>query len=151
MSKFDRSKPQVIPGGIAIDDRGQVSFVNDFDFVGVKRFYMVSNHARGFVRAWHAHKKEAKFVFVVSGAAIVGLVPADDWDRPNPEAEVKRFVLSAKKPTVLYIPAGYANGFKSLTEDTRIIFFSTSTLEESGGDDFRFDARYWDIWEVEER
>jgi len=51
----------------------------------------------------------------------------------------------------LYIPAGFANGFMSLTSDTQIIFFSTSTIDESKGDDFRFDARYWDIWEVIER
>jgi hypothetical protein len=31
------------------------------------------------------------------------------------------------------------------------MFFSTSTLEESAGDDVRFDARYWDVWGVVER
>jgi len=31
------------------------------------------------------------------------------------------------------------------------MFFSTSSLQESQGDDFRFDARYWDIWNVVER
>ena len=138
-------------GGLAVDDRGQVSFVNDFDFKDVKRFYMVSNHSAGFVRAWHAHKKEAKYALVVKGAAVVGAVAIDDWDKPSKNAEVKRFVLSEKKPTVLYIPAGHANGFMSLTKDAQVMFFSTSTLEESLGDDIRYDARYWDIWSVEER
>lgn len=147
------AKPELktLSGGLAVDDRGQVSFVNDFDFAGVKRFYMVSNHKQGFVRAWHAHKKEAKYVLVVKGAAVVGAVEIDNWDKPNKSAEVQRFVLSEKKPTVLYIPAGYANGFMSLTEDAQIMFFSTSTLDESLGDDFRYEARYWNIWEVEER
>lgn len=144
-------EPTLIDGGLAVDDRGQVSFVNGFDFKGVKRFYMVANHARGFVRAWHAHKKEAKYVLVVKGAALVGAVPIDDWDKPSKRAEVKRFVLSEKNPKVLYIPAGYANGFMSLTKDAQIMFFSTSTLDESLNDDFRYDARYWDIWSVEER
>jgi dTDP-4-dehydrorhamnose 3,5-epimerase len=142
---------KLINGGLAVDDRGQVSFVNDFDFKDVKRFYMVSNHSAGFVRAWHAHKKEAKYVLVVKGAAVVGAVEIDDWDKPSKDAEVKRFVLSEKKPTVLYIPAGHANGFMSLTKDAQLMFFSTSTLEESLGDDIRYDARYWDIWSVEER
>jgi dTDP-4-dehydrorhamnose 3,5-epimerase-like enzyme len=140
-----------IDGGLAVDDRGQVSFVNGFDFDGVKRFYMVSNHSAGFVRAWHAHKKEAKYVLVVKGAAMVGAVPIDNWDKPSKDSEVKRFVLSEKKPAVLYIPAGHANGFMSLTKDAQLMFFSTSTLEESLGDDIRYDARYWDIWSVEER
>lgn len=134
----------LIKGDIAVDDRGKVSFVNDFDFAGVKRFYVVENHQKGFVRAWHGHKKEAKYVYVVTGAAIVGVT---DLSGEN----VERFVLSADKPQVLYIPAGHANGFKTLTDDTKLIFFSASTLEESLGDDIRFDARKWDIWEVEER
>lgn len=145
------TEPTLIDGGLAVDDRGQVSFVNGFDFKNVKRFYMVSNHARGFVRAWHAHKKEAKYVMVVKGAAVVGAVAIDDWKKPSKSAEVKRFVLSEKKPAVLYIPAGHANGFMSLTKDAQLMFFSTSTLEESLGDDIRYDARYWDIWSVEER
>lgn len=145
------SEPELINGGLSVDDRGQVSFINDFNFKDVKRFYMVSNHKQGFVRAWHAHKKEAKYVLVVKGAAIVAAVAINDWDKPSKSAEVKRFVLSEKKPTVLYIPAGYANGFMSLTKDAQLMFFSTSTLEESLGDDIRYDARYWDVWSVEER
>jgi hypothetical protein len=29
---------KVLNGGLAVDDRGSVSFVNDFNFEGVKRF-----------------------------------------------------------------------------------------------------------------
>jgi len=60
-------------------------------------------------------------------------------------------MISSKKPQVLYIPPGYANGFMSLTSDLKLIFFSTSILEESANDDIRYDARYWDIWNVIER
>lgn len=144
-------EPVLLQGGLAVDDRGEVGFVNDFDFAGVKRFYIVRNHRQGFIRAWHGHKHEAKFVTVVAGAALVGAVPVDDWEDPAKNAPVARFVLSARKPAVLYIPAGYANGFMSLSPDTAIEFFSTSTLDESAGDDYRFDARHWDIWHVEER
>ena len=49
---------KIINGGIAVDDRGSVRFVNEFDFKNVKEFYHVSNHRRGFIRAWHGHKKE---------------------------------------------------------------------------------------------
>lgn len=148
-SKLD--KPRIIDGGLSIDDRGYVSFVNGFDFKGVKRFYSVSNHKSGFVRAWHAHKKESKYVLVVKGTVIVGAVPIDNWDQPSKYVEVQRYILSEIDPKILHIPSGYANGFMSLTNDTQIMFFSTSTLEESQGDDFRYDSKYWDIWTVEER
>ena len=142
---------RLITGDLAIDDRGSVRFVNDFDFAGIKRFYMVENHQAGFVRAWHAHRREGKYIMVVQGAAIVAAIKIEDWENPTSDSPVHRYVLSAHKPSVVYIPAGYANGFMSLTEDTLVVFFSTATLEESHGDDVRYDARYWDIWEVIER
>ncbi len=138
-------------GGLAVDDRGHVGFVNDFDFADVKRFYTVSNHRQGFIRAWHAHRKEAKYVTVVTGAAIIGAVRIDNWDQPSKDAPVSRFVLSEHKPSVLFIPAGFANGFMSLTEDAKLMFFSTSTLSDSLNDDIRYDSRRWDIWGVVER
>lgn len=145
--------PRLVEGGLAADDRGWLSFANDFDFAaaGVRRFYMVNNYHRGFVRAWHAHRREAKYVLVTRGAAVAGAVRIDDWDAPSPDAHVHRYVLSAQRPSLLYIPAGYANGFMSLTDDATLVFFSTSTLEESRGDDVRYDARHWDIWDVVER
>jgi len=143
--------PYVIEGGLAVDDRGDVAFVNDFHFDGVKRFYLVSNYRAGFVRAWHAHRRESKYVTVVQGAVVVAAVAIDDWDHPSKTAQVHRFVLSAQKPAILLIPAGYANGFMSLTPGAKLLFLSTATLEESRLDDVRYDARYWDAWGVAER
>jgi len=140
-----------IPGGKAFDDRGSLSFINDLDLTMFKRFYIVENHSKGFVRAWHGHKKEAKAVVVVSGAALVAAVKVDNWDSPGKDLQVERVVLSAEKPGALLIPAGYANGFMTLTESAKVMFFSTSSLEESAGDDFRFDARQWNPWNIEER
>lgn len=144
-------EPHLIEGGLSVDDRGETAFVNGFDFKEVKRFYVVSNHCFGFIRAWHAHKRAAKYVYVAQGVALVGAVVIDNWDTPSKDAKVYRFVLSAHKPAVLYVPPGYANGAMTLTEDAKIIYFATDTLEETKDDDHRYDARYWDIWNVEER
>jgi dTDP-4-dehydrorhamnose 3,5-epimerase-like enzyme len=143
--------PVLIPGGLAIDDRGAVGFANDFNFDQVRRFYTVSNHRSGFVRAWHAHRNEAKYVTAVKGSAVIGAVPVDDWEHPSKDTPVNRFVLSEHKPSVLFIPKGYANGFMSLTDDTKLMFFSTSELADSLNDDIRYDSRHWDIWHVAER
>lgn len=144
-------EPYIIDGGIGIDDRGSVGFVNDFNFQGIKRFYMVSNHSSNFVRAWHAHKNEGKAVLVVKGSALVGAVFITSWEQPSKSEKIYRYVLSADKPALLCIPPGYANGFMSLTQDAKLIFFSTSLLEDSKNDDVRYDSRYWDIWQVVER
>lgn len=144
-------QPILLPGDIAVDDRGSVSFVNGFHFEGVRRFYVVGNHRSGFVRAWHGHRREAKYVTCVSGAAVVGAVKIDNWDSPNAALTPSRYVLSAVRPAMLYIPPGYANGFRSLTDDTRLVIFSTASMEEASEDDVRWEARYWDCWEVLER
>lgn len=144
-------KPVLIEGGISVDDRGSLTFCNGFDFSGVKRFYLIGNHQANSVRAWHGHKYETKYVMAVAGSAVVAAVKVDDWTTPDTSVPVSRFVLSAVKPSVLYIPPGYANGWMSLTDDCRLLFFSTATLAESAADDYRFPARYWDCWKVEER
>ena len=140
-----------IPGGKAFDDRGSLIFINDLDLTMFKRFYIVENHSKGFVRAWHGHKKEAKAVVVVSGSALVAAVKVDNWESPSKDLKIERVVLSSEKPTALLIPAGYANGFMTLTESAKVMFLSTSSLEEGAGDDIRFDARLWNPWNIEER
>ncbi len=135
---------KVLSGGLSIDDRGSVRFVNDFNFDGVKRFYQVENHQRGFIRAWHGHEKEGKYVYVASGSALIGVVNIKT-------EEISKFILSDKLPKILWIPPGNYNGFKSLEENTKIIFFSTSTLEESLGDDIREEHDRWNIWEEDYR
>lgn len=147
------SNPVLIAGALAVDDRGSVSFVNDFGFASVVRFYCVRPFSLTVIRAWHGHKKEGKYVYPVSGSAIVAAVPFDHDTTPDRSAKVQRYVLSAAKPSVLYIPPGYANGFRPLEDHTSMMFFSTSTLEASKGDDYRFPPDYWgsQVWEVENR
>lgn len=143
--------PQLIKGGTAADDRGRLSFVNDLDLTDCKRAYFVENFAQGTVRAWHAHRHERKWVTVVAGAALVACVRIDDWDAPSPDAEVHRYTLDASSPSVLVVPAGYANGAMSLLPGTKLMYLSDATLEETMADDVRFPARHWDPWGIVER
>ncbi len=82
---------------------------------------MVENHDKGFIRAWHGHEKEGKYVFVSNGSILLGAV------KLNTDI-IEKFVLSSRKPSVLYIPPGYANGFMNLEYDTKVMFFSTFNI-----------------------
>jgi len=137
---------EVITGGVFADDRGKLRFVNDFDFSKVKRFYQVENHRQGFIRAWHGHIHEGKYVYVPRGTALVGVVSLDDAN-----ALPQKVVLTSEKPQILWIPPNHANGFMNLEDETIIMFFSTSSLKESMGDDIRFPYDKWNIWEEEYR
>jgi dTDP-4-dehydrorhamnose 3,5-epimerase len=97
---------KLINGGISVDDRGSVRFVNDFNFEEVKRFYQVENHDNNFIRAWHGHERESKYVYVTRGSILVGVVNMET-------EEIKKYVLSSSSPKVLYIPPGNYNGFQT--------------------------------------
>ncbi len=144
------TKPTIFTGGFKSDERGTVRYVNDFSLSGIKRFYELENVDNQYIRAWHGHLKEAKYVFVPCGKALVCVVPLDDPVRPNPKASVSRFILDGDRPAVLFIPPGYANGFRDLGQHSRVIFFATASLEESLNDDYRFPVDYWDraVWQL---
>lgn len=146
-------EPKVYEGSFALDDRGIVSFVNGFSFEGIKRFYLVENFSKDTIRAFHGHLKEKKYVLCIAGSAIIALVKMDDTKNPNKNNPVARFIVSSRNPSIVEIPPGYANGFKPLEQGTKILFFSTSTLEESKNDDYRFTPDYWgeSVWKTENR
>jgi dTDP-4-dehydrorhamnose 3,5-epimerase len=143
----EHSEPSLIPGGISVDDRGYVSFYNSLDLSQWVRCYFVSNHSVGFVRAWHGHKHEQKVAVPVLGTFLVSCVEIDNWENPSKSLKTTEFVLSATTPRALHIPKGYANGFKSLTESSTMMFLSSSSLQESLSDDYRFPWNYWNPWE----
>jgi dTDP-4-dehydrorhamnose 3,5-epimerase len=145
------NEPHLLEGGVHADERGEVGFVNTFDFRNIRRFYTLTHHRAGTVRAWHGHKVEGKYIFAVQGELLVCCVAVDDWSEPSHELPIQRFILSEHHPAVLHIPGGHANGLMSLTDESRAVVFSTASLDESKSDDIRFPARFWNPWSVPER
>src|SRR5439155_842555 len=113
--------------------------------------YQIENSSAQKIRAFHGHMKEAKYFYVAAGSGLAVAAKIDDLKTPSKKNKVERFVLTAQKPSILFIPAGYANGFKVLEEGTVLIVFSTASVEESTKDSYRYPHDYWgnDIWEVE--
>lgn len=138
-------EPFHINRGHAEDHRGSVEFYNDIDIGIYKRFYIVNNPIKGTVRAWHGHKKEAKLIKVISGCFLIGAVKIDNWDLPSKDLNVDLFDVDSNAG-LIYIPPGYANGAMNLIEDSSVMYFSTSNLNESLEDDYRFEAKYWNPW-----
>ena len=127
------------------DERGTVSFTNDLNLQKAIRTYKVENSQLKTVRAWHGHKVEEKWVNVEQGEFLVCVVKVDDFTSPSKDSEIQTYKMSPKDG-FLYIPPNFANGAMNLTEDNAIRYYSSSTLEESLNDDFRFESNYWDPW-----
>ncbi len=143
--------PEIINGGLAIDDRGMLSYLNTVPFANVIRMYGIENFSTDIIRAFHGHAIEEKFILVTDGSALVLLAKMSE-DQRGLDAP-KRYVLSSRKPQLLHAPAGYANGFRALEPGTKMLFFSSTTIEQAAKDDYRFPFDYFGekIWEVENR
>ncbi len=140
------SSPKLITGGIFKDERGAVSFVNDFDMTSVKRFYQIKHKDIKTVRAWQGHKIERKWFYCTAGSFLLNLIKIDDWKNPSSDLIPETFVLKAGVSNILSVPSGYANGFKALEENSTLMTFSDQSIDEAKTDDFRFDKNYWFNW-----
>jgi dTDP-4-dehydrorhamnose 3,5-epimerase len=145
-------KPEIISFKQFADDRGIVyGAVTDLDQKGIKRTYVVKNWAKGMVRAWHGHRKADTYMCVIKGSA---KLVASNMDDPKDRLVV---VLNEYTPGALFIPAGYYNGSVTLEDDTRILVYSTLTLEEVKNDDHRLPHDFYeedknsDFWKVKPR
>ena len=112
----------------------------------IKRSYIIE-HFEPFVRAYHGHVRERKYVQVLDGVFKVVMIPLELLEHKKDELETHYL----EPGTVICVPEGYANGFKNLTSKGKIQFFSNKTLQESLEDDIRYP---WDwlgtkVWEAQ--
>ena len=89
-------EPKLISGRRIYDNRGSLRFSNDLKFKGIKRFYMVHNYNKNFIRAWHGHLKEEKFIGCIKGTFQVSAVKLDDIKKPNKKNKVYNFFFKSK-------------------------------------------------------
>ena len=57
------------------DERGGMSFCNDFDFSLFKRYYIITPKYEGQIRAWQGHQREEKVFLILEGKIKLVVVP----------------------------------------------------------------------------
>lgn len=137
--------PKIIQGGSFSDHRGMISYVNDFKFTNIERFYIISNYEENPIRAWQGHKLDAKNFYCISGSFKIYFVQIDNWENPSKELLVESIFVSVNDSKIVHIPAGYANAIESIEKDSKLISFSTLPLANVGDDDVRYASDYWEI------
>ena len=140
-----KNLPNFIIGGTYTDQRGTLSFVNDFDLTVIKRMYMITHDDSTVIRAWQGHQIEQKWFYVTEGSFTVMLVVIDNWENPGEDLTLFKYRLTTGSG-VLYIPGGYANGFKADVPNSKLMVFSDCTIEQSKNDNYRFEASKWVDW-----
>lgn len=146
-----RSKPILIKGDTIFDNRGSVKFCNKITLHEIRRFYIINNYNKNFIRAWHGHFKEAKYITCIKGAFQVSCVKLTDKKKPSRKESVQTWYLSERKKEILYIPPKYANGTMSLIDNSELLVLSNSSLKESIKDDYRYPVDYWNPWVIKFR
>jgi dTDP-4-dehydrorhamnose 3,5-epimerase-like enzyme len=138
-------KPSVIQGGCFSDQRGTISFVNDFSFKDIERFYIISNSDENPIRGWQGHKLDAKNFYCLTGSFKIHFVKIDNWENPSKDLTIETVQLNASDSKIVHIPAGYANAVESLDSSSRLLSFSTLPLSQVKQDDVRYPINYWII------
>ena len=125
-----------IKGGIAMDQRGSIRFVNDFDMSQVKRLYIIKNADIEVVRGWRAHRIEQRWFYVLTGAFTLDLVKIDDWENASSDLLVQRRIIRVDDMQVVHVPVGYGAAFQALEEDSELLVFADYGIENASKDDY---------------
>lgn len=136
-------EPQIIKGGRHIDNRGTLSFFNDFDMTEITRFYVIEHPDTEILRGWRAHKIEQRWFLVCKGAFTVKLVEIDDWEKPSQTLSQSIFMLSEGDNNILHIPTGYASCIQTKEPDSKMIVFADSNISDAGVDNYLFPIDYF--------
>ena len=84
-------KPKLINGNRIYDNRGSLRFSNKLNFKNIKRFYIVHNYRKNFIRAWHGHLKEEKYIGCIKGTFQISAVKIDGTKNPSKKNKVFNF------------------------------------------------------------
>lgn len=137
------------------DDRGSFTkLINDdefksfgIDFQLMEQYYSISS--KDTVRGMHFQippYDHAKIVHVIKGSVLD--VVLDLRKDSKTYGMCDSVLLSAKEATSLYIPKGFAHGFKSLEDDTVMLYNVSSVYNKDHDCGIRWDSIPFD-WNIE--
>ena len=124
------------------DNRGVITYNNDFDASPVKRIYIIENADTALVRGWQGHKIERRWFCCVSGSFEIAVVKIDNFEAPNPQSAIHRFVLTDHELTYLAVPAGCMTAIRALDINSKLLVMSDFRLGEIQ-DEYRLDSNYF--------
>lgn len=124
------------------DERGIITFNNEFDATQVKRIYTIENHSTDFVRGWQGHKIEQRWFACIRGKFEICIIKIDNFDNPSKDLEVQKYILDDKTLDYLHVPAGCITAIKALDTGSKLLVLADYDLGEIQ-DEYRFDTTYF--------
>ncbi|MCX6740943.1 MAG: dTDP-4-dehydrorhamnose 3,5-epimerase family protein [Candidatus Parcubacteria bacterium] len=123
---------------VNLDDRGWLAEVlraDDDFFKEIKQVNYTETYP-GVIKAFHWHKKQWDFWFVVSGSAQVALY--DQRESSPTKGETNVFYLGGDNRSVLAIPPGVVHGYRVLGSQTLgLVYYTTEVYNSDNPDEQR--------------
>lgn len=124
------------------DERGVITYNNDFDASLVKRVYTIENHSADFIRGWQGHQIEQRWFACVKGSFEISMIKVDNFINPSKDLTIQKYVLLDDVLTYLHIPSGYITAIQATEEDSKLLVFANYNLGEIS-DEFRYSLEYF--------
>jgi len=136
------SEPRIIKGNSFSDERGKISFNNEFNAVEVKRIYFIENYSIDFLRGWQGHQIEQRWFMCTKGSFEIKVIKIDNWENPSKDLQVKVYQINSEDSAVLHVPEGHITSIQSLEKESKLMAMSDYHLGEIK-DEYRFDLEYF--------
>lgn len=120
------------------DERGIITYNNDFDASIIRRIYTIENKSIDFIRGWQGHKIEQRWFAAVKGCFEISVIEVDDFDHPSKEVEIRKHLLKDETLTYLHVKAGYVTAIQALQENSKLLVLADYALGEVQ-DEYRYD------------
>ncbi|WP_187477630.1 WxcM-like domain-containing protein [Amniculibacterium sp. G2-70] len=133
---------QYLNGNRHEDERGVITFNNDFDASKIKRIYTIENHSTEFVRGWQGHQVEQRWFAAMYGRFEISVIEVDNFENPSKDLTIQQYILTDETLSYLHVPAGCITAIRAIDPDSKLLVLSDYALGEIH-DEYRFPIDYF--------
>ncbi|MCU7615084.1 WxcM-like domain-containing protein [Chryseobacterium sp. GMJ5] len=124
------------------DERGIITYNNDFDLSQIKRIYTIENHSTDFIRGWQGHKIEQRWFACMKGSFEISVIIVDDFIYPSRKVTIQKYLLKDDVLTYLHIPSGCITAIQAKEENSKLLVLADYSLGEIN-DEYRYSLDYF--------
>ena len=126
------------------DERGIITFNNDFDASSIKRIYTIENNSTDFIRGWQGHKIEQRWFASMQGSFEIAVITIDNFENPSKDLIPEYFILKTNNLDFLHIKSGCITAIKAKEENSKLLVLADYSMNEIQ-DEYRFPLDYFKL------
>lgn len=141
-TQYPTPNPKYLEGKKHQDERGIITYNNDFDASQIKRIYTIENHSTDFIRGWQGHKFEKRWFASMKGRFEISVIVIDDFTNPSKDLIIQKYLLTDDVLTYLHIPSGCITAIQAKEEGSKLLVLADYGLGEIN-DEYRYSLEYF--------